>query len=176
MSTHQARLSMLRHSIAGIAEGRLPLRDLSRPIMERNSGVTGPYFFTPGPLITSARNKPEGFGGYLNGSETMIDEGAFARLRVRRADSIVKLRHKGWFTDDDCIGELAFGIVATLARSRGFLAGWSLGGNMCASLSRTIYWIEQEAARAADREAELAAEKERDYQREQAAKESAGNE
>jgi hypothetical protein len=159
-ATHQDRLTMLRHSIDGIAEGRIPLRDLSRPIRARNSGITGPYYFTPGPVITGRHNAPEGFAGYLTGNQ--IAEGSFARLRVRRADDIIRLRHSGWFTDEHC-DETMYGVVATLPRSRGFLAGWSLGEGMATSFSRDIHATAEDAARAADEEARIAAEKEREY-------------
>lgn len=165
---HETAMNLLRHSLAGIAEGRIPLRDLSRPIRERNNGVPGPYYMTASALIFDARQVPEGFGGYLNSHEDAIDSGSFARLRVVRADSIIRLKHTGWFTDDDGMGDTCFGVVARLPRSRGFLAGWSLGANMATSFSRTIHDTEEEAARAADREAELSAEREREYQREHA--------
>jgi hypothetical protein len=170
---HTQAIDRLRRSIDAIAnDGHLPLRNFARPIRERNSGPCGPYYFTPGKLITDARSAPEGFGGYLNKRADEISEGSFTRLRVKRADEIIRLDHTGWYADDDGIGDTMFGVVATLPRSRGFLAGWSLGAQMATSFSRTIYETAEEAARAADREAEHASERERDYQREQRAEEA----
>lgn len=168
---HAAAISMLRHMVEVAAGGEIILRDFSRPIRERNNGLTGPYYFRPGALITDAHTVPEGFSGYLSKDESAIDEGAHVRLRVVAAGNLVNLKHDGWYTDDDC-SETMYGVVARLPRSRGFLAGWTMGAQMATSFTRTIYQSEKEAARAADREAEYAAQRARD----EAAKERAEDE
>jgi hypothetical protein len=164
---HTQAIDNIRRTIAGIVnDGHHPLRDYRRAIRARHTGPCGPYYFVPGKLITDASNAPEGFGGYLNSRADALDEGSFVRLRVKRADEIIRLRHTGWYTDDECIGETMFGVVATLPHSRGFLAGWSLGAQMATSFTRNIYETAEEAAFAADAEAQRAAERERDYRRE----------
>lgn len=165
---HTQAMDGIRRSIAGIVErGHVPLRDFARPIRERNSGPCGPYYFTPGALITDGRTAPEGFSGYLNSRADEISEGSYVRLRVTRADEVARLNHTGWFTDDDGVNDVMYGVIARLPRSRGFIAGWSMGAGMATSFSRTIYETAEEAARAADHEAEREAERERDYQREE---------
>lgn len=59
-------------------------------------------------------------------------------------------------------GESLRGFVFRLPRGRGFLAGWTMGGQMCASVSRDIYDDEDDALRDANWMAEHAAEEMRE--------------
>lgn len=156
------------------------LRDLSVPLKQRRQRYkdTGPYYFTPGPLITRAADVPQTTGGYLNQDGTVIDEGSFVRLRVQAAHDVedANIRHSGWFTDDDGSGETMYGIVARLPKGRGFLRGYTMGPQMISGLDRSyIYGPEElrDAAHAADHMAKRAAEDERDYQNEERAADEA---
>lgn len=86
-------------------------------------------------------------------------------LRWQWCDKVegVRIDHEGWFSDS-FQDQTIRGIVFRLPRSRGFLAGWSMGKGMCGDISRRVYRTEREAARAANREAESVAEREREYQ------------
>jgi hypothetical protein len=87
---------------------------------------------------------------------------------IKRADEIIRLNHTGWFIDD-FQDQTMFGIVIFLPHGR-FLAGWSMGEGMGSSYDGEIYTDAEEAARAADSLAENAAECEREYQEEEAAR------
>jgi hypothetical protein len=120
-----------------------------------------------GPVYTfggkSDGSPVKGWGGYLD------NDGRASGLRTIWADEVedVRISHTGWYTDDDGAGETMRGIVARLPRSRGFLAGWSMGQGMATDLEADVYETEREAAYAADDIAKRAAEEERDVQREQ---------
>ena len=93
-----------------------------------------------------------------------LDSDFFPGLRWEYADKVTpRIRHTGWYCDeygDDTIR----GIVLRLPRSRGFLAGWTMGEHMITEID--VSWIhddEIEAALAADGMAEFAAEREREY-------------
>ncbi len=122
-----------------------------------------PYFYTSDKPRALGR---EGFGGYLNGRADRIGEASPCDLRVIACHEVdgAHIEHTGWYSDDDCCGELMYGVVVRLPHARGFLVGWSMGANMCASIEPDIYPDAVAAARAADRVAEIAAEKERAYQ------------
>lgn len=88
-------------------------------------------------------------------------------LRWQWCDKVedVRINHTGWFTSPHGDGDTIRGVVYRLPRSRGFLAGHSMGKGMSAWMDGgTIYASEGEAARAADHMAEACAEKEREYQ------------
>ena len=147
----------------------------SKPLKERMAGykVCGPYYTELPPLPGSPgwrTTTSGGAGGYMSNGE--LSEGSRVRLRVKRADEIISLRHTGWYCDD-FQDQTIFGIVARLPRGRGFLAGWSMGDGMATSVEASIYADETSAARAADSSAEYVAEQERDYQAEQEAKREA---
>jgi hypothetical protein len=143
--------------------GTVKLWDYSKPIKQRHSGPCGPYQFTRQGLITGRKNRNKGFGGYLSKDGTEVNEGSMVRLRVFRADSVIRLNHDGWYCDQFQDGTM-YGVVARLPRSRGFLAGYSMGPQMSTGFDSTIYETADDAARAADSEAETAAEREREYQ------------
>lgn len=77
------------------------------------------------------------------------------------------IKHTGWYTDEYGDSDTIRGIVFRLNHGRGFIAGWSMGEGMATSIEYHIYADEVRAAHAADRLAELAAKKEREYQAEQ---------
>lgn len=129
-----------------------------------------PYLHAPKP-----RQAGDVGRGFYHGDAGMPD------LRWEWADDIAprSIHHRGWYTDDDGIGETMRGIVFRLPKGRGFLYGWSMGPGMAAEITGyepvggwdpsrygdAIEQAEHFAAMAADGAAERAAEKEREYQR-----------
>lgn len=116
------------------------------------------------------RNAAAGeIGGFLNDRGDTIE--AEARLRVYPCHEFkgnhgrALIEHTGWYSCDDGDGDLIFGIVGRLPHGRGFLAGWSMGASMTATLSRRVYDSERDAVYAADSAADRVAETEREYQR-----------
>lgn len=142
-------------------DGTVKMWDYSTPIKERHSGPCGPYMFTRQPTRTG---RCEGFGGYLGHGE--INDGSMVRLRIALAGDVVRLEHTGWYCDQ-FQDQTMCGIVARLPRSRGFLAGWTMGVGMCCSFDGRVHETIEEAARAADEEARIGAEREREHQEEQ---------
>lgn len=74
---------------------------------------------------------------------------------------VAKMHDTGWYCDnfqEECL----HGFVFRLPRGRGFLAGWTMGGQMCASVSREIFDNEAAALLEANWMAEKAAEKMRE--------------
>lgn len=103
-----------------------------------------------------------------NGTSFYLDSDFAPGLRWEWADDIDRrISHRGWYTDDDGDSETIRGFVMHLPKGRGFLAGWSMGNGMASDLEYEIFDTEEEAARRADRNAEIAAEKEREYQHDQ---------
>ena len=113
--------------------------------------VCGPYSHAP---------KPNACGGcfFYLGNDFMPG------LRWSYCDEVdgARIAHRGWYTSEDCHQTIR-GIVARLPKGRGFLAGWTMGESMASELENTIHCDEVQAARAADRIAEMVAEKEREY-------------
>ena len=70
----------------------------------------------------------------------------------------------GYYCDMDGDGDTLQPIIARLPHGRGFLAGWTMGEGMCASLDGHIWTDEEEAARAAHDLAEHDAERSREAQ------------
>lgn len=135
--------------------------DYARPLPARREArrFCGPYKWTP-----SAPGRGRGF--YMSDRDGACDEaGSTFRLRLEfaPADRRGVLRYA---TTAD--GTEFIPIVARLPRGRGFLAGWSMGAGMAASLEPERYDDEEEAYRAAHDEAARAAEREADYQAEYA--------
>jgi len=82
--------------------------------------------------------------------------------RARNANEIVRLRHNGWYIDEQQ-DETTQGIVLRLPNKRGFLAGCSDPYNDGAALvEMCVYDDEDTAARCADQIAERYAEKSRE--------------
>lgn len=136
-----------------------------RPLSDRLASrkYCGPYRWTP-----AASGKGRGF--YSGSSALDMDShGSSFRLRIENANDHIRDRRNqisGYYCDSDCIDTLQ-PIIARLPRGRGFLAGWTMGAGMCASLEGDIYPDEESAASAAHCVAEYAAEREREYQEEE---------
>lgn len=118
---------------------------------------TATYYHAPPPLVDGMSHPGQGF--YLD------DHGAPERRLWADEVESVRINHTGWFTDDQ-YDEKIRGLVVRLPHGK-FLAGWSMGIGMCASVEGDIYDDIKEAAYAADSIAEDTAEKEREYQEEQ---------
>ena len=143
------------------------LRDLTRPVKDRGHApysACGPYMFDPAP----SRMRREGWSSYTDASETMTQ----FRLRYEDANEHLSYgcrerRITGYWTDKDGTGDTIKPVVFRLPRKRGWLAGWTMGVGMCASLDAGVFEDPKDAAYAAHDIADRAAERERDYQAEQ---------
>ncbi|MFK4131963.1 hypothetical protein ACI2KR_06665 [Pseudomonas luteola] len=115
----------------------LPKGTVAARIKAHTDPVTGPYYCAPQP------NRDD-FGCYL-------DSDFCPSLRWQWAsDAYSSIDHTGWFLSQHC-DEKVQGIVLRLPKSRGFLAGWSMGESMASSIDiSTIYEDEESAALAAD--------------------------
>lgn len=89
---------------------------------------------------------------------------------IGKAADIIRLRHNGWYLDGDCPDETTEGLVFMLPHNR-FLAAGSDPNNegsayfeVDARGNPEIYSDKEDAARGADRLAELYAEAEREHQ------------
>ena len=117
----------------------------------------GEYYHAP---------RPENAGtvrGFYLGS----DGQPFSRWQWCDEVDGVRINHTGWFCDEHGDGEKIRGIVVALPHGR-FLAGWSMGEDMLSTVDADLYDSANDAAYAADRKAERAADNERDYQATQA--------
>jgi hypothetical protein len=138
-----------------------PVHDFKKSLRERleQRKYTGPYYWSPA--------KPGGGRGFYQASRYLGMDRAGSSFELRLEDANDHLGHSrmsqitGYYTDED--GDTLKPIVARLPHSRGFLAGWTMGAGMCASLELDVYDTIEDAARAAHSVAEYAAEKERDY-------------
>lgn len=142
----------------------LPQGSQAKRLARYKNPVTGPYYHAPKPV------------GANHGRGFYLDNHGMPGLRWQWCDKVedTTINHTGWFTDPDCIGEKIRGVVFTLPKGRGFLAGWSMGESMASELDCHVYETAAEAAYAADSEAEDAAERECAYQEEQRALEAEG--
>ena len=100
--------------------------------------------------------------GYLDSDFSLAPRG-----RWRWADEVAPsaIRHRGYYTvEGACSGDDTIrGLVVYLPHGR-VIAGWSMGVGMATCVdTSTVYDCERDAALAADRLAEIAAEKEREY-------------
>lgn len=132
----------------------LPNGNLRKRLERAINRCTGDYSHAPRP-----EQAGKGGGFYL-------ESAGMPGLRWAWADAVdgARVDHKGWFTNDHHDGDTIRGLIFRLPRSRGFLAGWSMGESMASSVDCDVYETEIEAARAADDMAERAAESEREYQ------------
>lgn len=138
------------------------IHDFSRPMPERlkSREYTGPYYWTP--------TKPGTGRGFYQSSKGLYCDKAGSTFDLRLEDANDHLgssrlsQINGYYCDEDGDGETLQPIIARLPRKRGFLAGWTMGRGMCASLDSTIWETEEDAARAAHDLAESDAEKNRD--------------
>jgi len=95
----------------------------------------------------------------------MDPRGSVLNLRIEGANEHISGRQSrttAYWGDDD--GFTTFTpIIARLPHARGFLAGWTMGQGMAASLEPEIYETPEDAAFAAHSIAEDVAEREREY-------------
>lgn len=145
----------------------ITLIDYARPLKERAKARKGggPYRWTP--------SKPGKGRSFYMASEgfAMASHGSALDLRIELAnDHLPNSRlsmTNGYYPDLDMSDTLQ-PIIARLPRGRGFLAGWTMGAGMCASLDVTIWDDEGQAAHAAHDMAESDAEKSREAQEDEA--------
>ena len=143
----------------------LPRGSKAKRLTAAKNPVCGPYFHAPKP------GGGKGVGFYLE------SDGSIA-LRWQWVDKVIgaRIEHTGWYSDEHGDSEKIRGLVLRLPKSRGFLAGWSMGEGMGSALDPDIYATEREAARAADSLAEDVAKREREHQAEEEAKREAEEE
>ncbi len=140
---------------------QITLLNYSRPARERleSRKHCGPYTWQPAKPGT-------GRGFYQAQCGLFCDpRGSTFDLRLSEANDFIATRLKytsGYFCDMEGEGDTLMPIVARLPRNRGFLAGWTMGEGMCASLDAEIYHTPQAAAFAAHSLAEQDAEKNRE--------------
>lgn len=144
------------------------IHDFSVPMAKRAESrkVVGPYYSAP-------RKVGSGIGFYMGSDGQMAKHGAGIRLRIEEANDHLRgsrLSHVNGYYCDDFESDTLQPIIARLPKGRGFLAGWTMGEGMCASLDSHIWPDEAEAARAAHGEAERDAERQRDCQAEETEK------
>lgn len=116
-------------------------------------------------------NPPFSSHGYEN--IRWVENASEGLRRIGFADEIARLNHRGWFIHDDegMSGEVYRGIVFQLPARRGGLPRYVIGyddpnNDDCALLCFEDQYLEkEEAARAADRFAEIFAEEARDIDR-----------
>lgn len=123
----------------------------------RKRGEASPWCFAYRTAPSPLPNDGKGF---------YMDSDFAPGLRWQWCDKVegVRIEHQGWFTDSDFQDQTIRGVVFRLPHGRGFLAGWSMGESMASEVGRRIYQCERAAARAADRDAESVAGREREYQ------------
>lgn len=99
------------------------------------------------------------------GQSFYLDSDFMPGLRWHYADEVNSdIEHTGWYTDDYGDGDKIRGIVFRLPKNRGFLPGWTMGHGMASTVDYDIYEDIEDCAYCADSMAEIAAEKEREYQ------------
>lgn len=136
------------------------LHDLEAPLSSRRRTATGPYRWTPTPPMS-------GRGFYTEcGTNDIVcaRHGSGFTLRIEPADKHVggRLGMTSGYTTQD--GDEFAPIVFRLPRGRGFMAGWTMGQGMASTLEPEIYDDIRDAAIAAYDAAEMARNREDDYQ------------
>lgn len=129
------------------------------------------------------RNADAGYRNYVFGSYTAqpnrpaVYYVEYRAVRfVDHADNLVRLGHKGWFTDDDFQEDVMRGVVCALPARDGqrrLVAGYEYTGGDDSGATLffdQLFDDEKDAARMADEHARVAAESEREYQAEERAK------
>jgi hypothetical protein len=144
----------------------ITLLDYGRPLAARKAArrYVGPYTWRP--------SAPGNGRGFYSGSHalTMDPRGSSLALRLEDANDHLRDRRRfvsGYYADDYQDATLE-PIIARLPSGRGFLAGWTMGANMCGSLEPEVYPDAASAASAAHDAAEYAAEREREQQQSEA--------
>lgn len=135
----------------------LPSGSFKARIERMRHAVTGPYYHAP-----KAGDKGQGF---------YLESDGMPGLRWEWCDEVqgAGIKHQGWYCDE--FGDTTIrGIVMTLPRGRGFIAGWSMGENMASSVDYAIFTDKCDAARVANSMAEHAAEEQRKYEAEERAR------
>lgn len=141
----------------------LPPKSQAKRLENYRKQVTGDYFHAPAPIMGRQSDRAHGF---------YLESDGMPRLRWQWCDEVkgARINHRGWYSDDFGDNDLIRGVVFRLPKSRGYLIGWSMGEGMASCLEYDIFDDEQDAARSADRLAEIVAEREREYQEEERAK------
>ena len=145
---------------------RITMIDYRRPLAERANArkFCGPYYWTPA--------KPGKGRGFYQASKglRMDPRGSSFDLRLDYANTHAPYQRRGsgpFWSENDC--EFT-AIIARLPHGRGFLAGWTMGNGMLASLDAYIWPDIEGAAQAAIDDARQAAENDcRDYDDEELA-------
>lgn len=127
-----------------------------RPLAERAASrkVAGPYRWEP--------SEPGKGRGFYQASHALECGDSTFRLRLEWANDHLRGSRlsfiNGYYCDNT---DTLQPIIARLPHGRGFLAGWTMGQGMCASLDGYIYLSEEDAARAAHSTAEFTADENR---------------
>lgn len=134
----------------------LPKGSTAKRLERYKNPVAGPYYHAPKPV---GRNHGQGF---------YLDDQGTPGLRWQWCDEVpeVSIRHTGWFADEFQDSKIR-GVVFTLPKGRGFLAGWSMGEGMASGVECEVYETAREAAYAADSIAENVAERQREFEENQ---------
>jgi len=148
------------------------VHDFSVPMAKRlkSREHVGPYCWSP--------TQPGKGRGFYQSSKGLFCDKAGSTFELRLAMANEFLSHSrvshinGYYCDADGEGDTLQPIVARLPHGRGYLAGWTMGAGMAASLDSYIWEDIEEAARAAHDLAEQDAEKSRDEQQAERDKES----
>lgn len=136
------------------------LHNFSRPLKARAESrkYCGPYRWRP--------SEPGKGRGFYSSRDPLIMGDAPLSLRLEWANDHLRGSRlsftSGYYCDPDGMGDTLQPVIARLPRGRGFLAGWTMGGNMCGSLDSCIYSDETEAAYSAHSMAESDAESNRE--------------
>lgn len=132
----------------------ITMLDYARPLRQRleSRKYCGPYRWTPTQAPSSGR-------GFYQATRALEMDCSGSTLNLRLVE--VPPTHRGitGYYADEFGNQIITPIVARLPHGRGFLAGWTMGRGMCASLETTIWADFDEACRAAHDEAEHAAER-----------------
>lgn len=133
----------------------LPKGSKAKRLERYKAPATGPYYHAPKPVDASK----QGTSFYLNSD-------GMPGLRWEWCDEVEgmgrAINHTGWFTDETGDGDKIRGVVFTLPKGRGFLAGWSMGEGMASGVEYEVFAEESDAAYSADSAAKFLAEVERD--------------
>ncbi len=139
---------------------QITMIDYARPLAERAKArkTCGPYTWAPA--------KPgNGRGFYQSSKGLYMDRhGSSLDLRLEEANDHLRGTRLAFTTGyycDEFGDDTLQPIVARLPSRRGFLAGWTMGRGMCASLDSHIWETIEDAARAAHDEAAYWAEENR---------------
>lgn len=148
--------------------------DFSRPMSDVRKSRKSPYYREI-QLVTDQRT----IGFYCGSSSRDVlfcdRQGSAIDLRLERANEHLPNSRlssiRSYYCDEDgCMSMEP--IVARLPRARGFLAGWTMGSGMCASLDCTLWDDAEEAARYAHSLTESAAQREYEYRESEEAEEA----